>query len=462
MKSEISKAQLNILESMMHGVMVTDLSGHIIYCNPSNVKIFGYSKSESEGMSIRTLYEDQEQISYKNLYDKIKKEAPLHLNLYGVRKDNSRVWLHIRANIVHDDNGNSDGYVISLHVNEDIKQTKIKLEKNRAFAEAILETSVDSILSVSENGEIIRLNPATTELFGYKREELLGEKVDILIPPSFEDYAKTYIEKVEKKNGGKVSERGLEVSAMKKDGTEFPVEISLTEVTWDGQKIYTGIVKDLTRRRDLERRIIKIGNEERRRIGRDLHDGLGQMLTGIRLLSENLAEKLNEKNIPEAKGIKDIADMVQEADEYARELAHGMVLTELENKGFIEAVENLCKRTEKTAGLDCTFTIDDDLEIKDFDIALHLFRIIQEAVNNAVKHSNSGSVKIEITSNPQLKLTISDDGDNFVMNDDDSPGSGIQIMNYRAKLLGGHFEITRTNENNTKVKCDFPNFTMKA
>lgn len=459
MKSEVSGAQLDILESMMHGVMVTDLEGHVIYCNPSNVKIFGYSKSESKGMSIRTLYEDEGQVSYNTFYDKIKNEAPLHFNLYGVRKDDSRVWLHVRANIVNDDNGKPDGFVISLHVIEDIKQTKTKLEKNRAFAEAILETSVDAIISVNEKGEIIRLNPAATKLFEYKKEELLGKKIDILIPPSFEDYAKTYIEKV---SGDKISENGLEINAMKKDGTEFPVEISLTEVTWDGRKIYTAIIKDMSRQRELERRIIKIGNEERSRIGRDLHDGLGQMLTGIRLLSENMAVKLKDKNIPEAEEIEDIAQMVQEADECARELAHGMVLTEIESKGFIQAVQNLCKSTEKASDIDCTFTMDEDLEIKDFDIANHLFRIIQEAVNNTIKHSNSGSVKIEISSNPHLKMTITDDGDNFELNDDSFPGTGIQIMKHRVKLLGGHFGITRTNENKTQVKCDFPTLTMKA
>lgn len=463
MKSEITGTQFNILESMVHGVMVTDLKGHIIYCNPSNVKIFGYSKTEAEGMSIRTLYdENDDKIPFRDLYDEIENEAPLQLNWHGIRKDNSRVWLDIRANIVKSDDGEPDGCVISLHIIEDVKRTKTQLEKNRAFAEAILESSVDAILSVGENGDIIRLNDAATDLFGYNKEELIGKKVDMLIPPSFDDYAKMYMNKIKKKNGQKISEKGMEINAMKKDGSEFPVELSLAEVTWDGRKIYTAIVKDMTKRRDLERRIIEIGNEERRRIGRDLHDGLGQMLTGIRLLSENLASKLRDKNVPEADGIEDIAEMVREADEYARDLSHGMVVTELENKGFIHAIENLCDRTEKTTGISCTFSKEEQVDINDFDIALHLFRIIQEAVNNAVKHSEASKIEVEITSNPHLKLTVSDDGDDFEVADETFPGTGIQIMNYRAKVLGGHFEITRTDDDRTQVKCDFPNLEQKA
>lgn len=461
MKSEIAGTQFNILESMMHGVMVTDTKGHIIYSNPTHVKIFGYTKAEADGMSITTLYEDNNKLPFKNLYNKLKKDAPLQLNWHGIRKDDSRVWLDIRANIVKAEDGEPDGCVISLHIIEDKKQTKAQLEKNRAFAEAILETSVDAILSIGEDGKVIRLNAAATDLFGYDKDELVESSVDLLIPPSFDDYAKMYLERIKKKNGEKISEKGMEINAMKKDGTEFPVELSLAEVTWDGRKIYTAIIKDMTKRRELERRIIEVGNEERRSIGRDLHDGLGQMLTGIRLLSENMAEKLKGKNIPEADGVKEIAKMVREADEYARELAHGMVVTELENKGLFKAIENLCERTEKTAGLTCTFKKSEDLEINDFDIALHLFRIIQEAVNNALRHSDANTIEIELSINPHLRLAISDDGDDFDFDEEEFPGSGIQIMNYRAKLLGGHFEISRTDDNRTKVQCDFPTLEKK-
>lgn len=295
MKSEISGAQLKILESIVHGVMVTDLYGHIIYCNPATVKIFGYSKSESKGMSIRKLYDEDDTMPFRVLLEKIKDDAPFQLRWHGVRKDNSRVWLDIRADLINKENGEPEGCVISLHVIEDFKRTEYKLEKNKAFAEAILETSVDSILSVNDSGEIIRMNDAVTKLFGYLKEELIGRSVEMLIPPSYSEYIDVYLGKIQKHSGETVSVRGLEIEALKKSGTEFPVELSIAEVTWDGKKIYTAIVKDLTKRRELERRIIDIGNEERRRIGRDLHNGLGQMLTGIRLHSENMTRKLKKK-----------------------------------------------------------------------------------------------------------------------------------------------------------------------
>lgn len=372
MESDIIGSQLNILENMVNGGMVTDLEGHIIYCNLPVIRISGYTTTESKGMSVLTLHEEEDDEPYKNVYDKIRSNAPLQLNWHGIRKDSSRVWLDISANILKDDTGGSDGCVVSPHVIEDIKRTKLQLEKYKTFAEAIPETSVDTILSVNENGEIIRANTAVTDLFGYEQGELIGESIAVLIPPSLKEYAIRYLENIKKNIEKKISEKGIEINALKKDGTECPIELSVAEVTWDSRKIYTVIIKDMTNRRDLERRIIEIGKDERRGIGRQLQDGLGQMLTGNRLLSENLAEKLKEKNVSEADGVNEIAEMIWNADEYARDMSHGMVVAELENKGFIQAINSLCERTEKMTRFCCTFSKEEGAEIDDFDIALHL------------------------------------------------------------------------------------------
>lgn len=456
MEENISEKEFNILENIVHGVMYTDLRGHIIYWNPANVKIFGYDKSEAQGMSVRTLYDEDEKLPFRQLLEEVIKDAPLQVNWHGIRKNNSRVWLDIRANLLKAENGETDGCVISLHIIDEKIRTKSKLEKNRAFAEAILETSADAILSVDENGNIIRLNDAAVSLFGYEKEELIGRSVEILIPESYSEITEKYLQKIQKGNGQKISERGLEIETLKKDGTEFPSELSIAEVTWDGKKIYTAIIKDLTQRRELERSIIKIGSEERRKIGRELHDGVGQMLTGIRLLSETVAGKLKARNEVAADEVREIAEMVEEADDYVRDLSRGMVVTELESKGLLTAIESLCARTEKAVGIECAYSMDDKLEFEDLDIAMHLFRIIQEAVNNAVKHSGADNIEIELTINPHLAVIVEDDGEGFDVDDNSLSGTGLQIMKYRAKILGGHFEISRTDENKTRMKCDFP------
>lgn len=464
MQSSISKVpvgHINILESILHGIIVTDLQGHIIYSNPVSTKVFGYSKSESQGMSIRTLYDEDRKMPFREILSQIAKESPVHLCWHGLRKNGSRVWLDIRVNMVNGSDGQADSCVISLHVIDDLKQTEKKLEENRAFAETVLETSVDAIISIDEHGDILSFNRAATKMFGYNEQEVIGRRVDMLLAATQNKKINYYLQEIQKPAGKNISVNGFNTEAQKKDGNVFPVELSISEVTWGGSKIYTAIVKDLTRRRELERRIIEIGNEERRRIGRELHDGLGQMLTGIRLLSETMAMKLEANGVPGSDNVREIANMIRDADEQARDLAHGIVGHDLESKGFSHTIQSLCEKTQKATGINCTFTKDGDFEIKDFNIALHLLRIIQEAVNNAVKHAMADNIHVKVKRNPHISVIIEDDGVGFDFDDEQNHGAGIQIMNFRTELLEGHFELSRVDGSRTRILCEFPTLQQK-
>lgn len=253
-----------------------------------------------------------------------------------------------------------------------------------------------------------------------------------------------------------------ETEAVKKNGESFPVEISLNEVTWDGNKMYVAVIKDLTKRRKLEKQILQIGNEERKRIGSELHDGLGQLLTGIRLQTELVARKLTAKDVPGSAEVEEIARLLQNADEQNRLIARGMVAADIENKGLQNAIENLCKKLEKVTGINFSFLIPENLDIKDEEMSLNIFRIIQEAVNNAVKYSGATNIRIELNSNPHLLLKIEDDSIGFDYDDETNFGSGIPIMNYRANIMGGEFKIYRSGDNRTILKFKFPNMVIKG
>lgn len=458
MSSQIKIEEIKILESILHGIMVTDMQGHIIYCNPANVKIFGYNKSDIDGMSIRTLHDEDDNMTFRSLMNKIRDHKPILMRWHGIKKNGERVWLDIRASRIKGKSDESDSCVISLHKIDQLKDTELELSKNKAFAEAILDSTADAIISINEEGEIIQSNEAAVEMFGYSREELGNRNVKILLPLSDTYNVDYYLGKIRVKEGRKIPADKKETEGLRKDGNSFPVELSVSEVTWDGRKIYTAIIKDLTNRRKLERRILEISNEERKKIGSELHDGLGQMLTGIRLQTEYTARKLKANDDPGADEVREIADLLQDADEEARLIAKGMVATDIEQKGLSGAIKSLCEKIQKSSGVQCLSHLAGEIDnIQDHTIALNLFRIIQEAANNAVKHSGAKNIQIELSINPHLTLKVEDDGEGFEPDQEDAFGSGIPIMHHRARVLGGELSIQRKNEERTVLQCSFPN-----
>jgi two-component system, LuxR family, sensor kinase FixL len=332
-----------------------------------------------------------------------------------------------------------------------------RLEESEARLQAILESCNAGVITIDEKGIIQSFNSSAERIFGYRKQEVIGENVKLLMPyhhrEKHDDYIKDYLETNEQKIIGK----GREEHGLRKDGTIFPIHLSISEIKWKKNRIFSGIITDLTERKKLEQRILEISDEERRRIGHDLHDGLGQMLTGIRLVSENLARKLKANGIPGSDEVQEISEMAREADEYTRSLTQGMVQVELEKNGLSIALENLCKRADKMFGIQCIYMESGEIEIENHSMALNLFRIAQESINNAVKHGNAKNVTIRIgNSGTHLSLVIEDDGTGFDPQEVKRQGSGIQIMNYRAGIMGGILEIHRIEDDLTRVRCIIP------
>ena len=377
---------------------------------------------------------------------------------HGRQKNQNRVWLDIRAKILKDAESNSSFCIITICDIGKLKLTENRLKKNEALAQSILDSSVDAIITVNKKGDILSFNKTGAEMFGYDCDELIGKNVKILMPIPYRDDHDKYMKRYLEDGVDQILGKGRELQGLKKNGKVFPLELTISEVSWEGKKIYTGIIRDLTRRRELERQILEIAIEERRRIGRELHDGLGQMLTGIRMLSENLARKLNANGLPGAEEVKEISDMVKEADEYSNMLARGMSHIDLENKGLCDALRVLCSRVEKQSGVTCRFTESGETGVGNHTIALHLYRIAQEAINNAIKHGNPSQITVRLSSNPHhTSLTIEDDGIGLDHDGRNEAGMGINIMNHRAGIMGGILEIERVDNAVTKVSCLVPN-----
>src|SRR5580658_445967 len=169
--------------------------------------------------------------------------------------------------------------------------------------------------------------------------------------------------------------------------------------------------KEMQGRMLLEEEILSISEREQQRIGHDLHDSLCQHLTGVALAGEVLSEQLAAKSLPEVKAMNHIVGMIEGAIELTRTLARGLHPIELQGEGFMDALRELAATITEGFKTPCTFECERPVQIPEPGVATHLYRIVQEAITNAVKHSNAKSIVVRLESEADgLTLTISDDG----------------------------------------------------
>ena len=319
---------------------------------------------------------------------------------------------------------------------------------------AILDTTVDGVITIDEAGCIQSFNVAAQRIFGYTESEVVGKNVHILMPPPYRDEHDDYIENYLRTRIPRIIGIGREVTGRRKDGSNFPMDLAVSEVTLGGQTTFTGIIRDITLRRELETDILRIGDEERRRIGQDLHDELGQMLTGIGLMSQSVARRLAERDAPETSDANQITQFIREADEYARTLARGLVPVELDGNGLPAALTRLASNASTLFGIHCTFHSSPDVERIGAQHGMHLYRIAQEALSNAARHGKAEHVRVELAvSENRIRLRVEDDGNGFESEWDKKGGSGVRIMKYRANIIGGSLDITESASGGTIVGC---------
>jgi two-component system CheB/CheR fusion protein len=204
----------------------------------------------------------------------------------------------------------------------------------------------------------------------------------------------------------------------------------------------------------LEQEILAISEREQRRLGQDLHDDLCQQLAGIEFLSQRLASDLAPESPAGAAQAKEIAQMVQRAMTQTRELARGLSPVRLEAEGLAEALRELAAGTRKVFGCDCRFRCDPPVHVSDHNIAIHLYRIAQEAVNNALKHARARRIEVSLTANGRsVRLAVNDDGVGIPRRRPHPKGIGLRIMRYRAEVIGGALLVQRNPQGGTSVVC---------
>jgi two-component system, LuxR family, sensor kinase FixL len=453
---EVNAKFAAIVESSSDAIIGQKLDGTIVTWNKGAEHIFGYTAEEACGRSVSMLAPPELGDETTRIIQSIRRGETVHtFETERVRKDGTRIHVSLTVSPIMDSTGRIVG---ASRISRDIthrKQMEQALRESEAKARGILDTAVDAIITIDAGGIIESFNRAAERLFGYAPREVIGQNVRLLMPEPDRGQHDGYLRNYLATGRAKIIGIGREVVAQRKDGMLFPADLAVSEVRVGNRVLFTGIVRDITERKRLEQEILEISDREKRRIGQDLHDSLGQLLTGIGFKSKSLENKISAKGIPEADGARQIADLVTQAISQARGLARGLQPVEPRPAGLMSALEELALTMHNLFKVTCIFKCEQAVKVSDPAAATHLYRIAQEACNNAIKHGHAGQVIIELQRRDDaVTLTIRDDGEGFCEPAPGAPrGMGLQIMRYRAAMVGGSISIRRNEAGGTIVQC---------
>jgi PAS domain S-box-containing protein len=325
------------------------------------------------------------------------------------------------------------------------RQAEDALRKENAFTNALFNASGAVIIVLDTEGRIIRFNPAAEEVTGLSSVDTIGHAPWDLFVPRDERAAERRI--FRRLTAGAPSS-AHEGNIFTKDGERRVISWSNTSISsGDGRVAYvimSGI--DVTETKRLEADVLNVAEEEQSRFGHDLHDGLGQHLTGIEFMSHVLQQKLASRSAPEASEMEEIARLIREAIGHTRDLARGLSPVLLQSKGLAVALQDLADSTTRhMRGVRCSCQTAPDLHPVGNEKAIHLYRIAQEAVANAAKHGRATEILISIRElENHLQLSIEDNGRGFPEGPPGGTGGmGLRVMHYRAGIIGGTLDIAQ-------------------
>jgi signal transduction histidine kinase len=235
------------------------------------------------------------------------------------------------------------------------------------------------------------------------------------------------------------------------------LEIRVQQRTAELKAAYGKLQNSIVERKRLETELLEITEKERRRIALDLHDDLGQKLSGIALMTKGLELKLAKQKAAEVQDVSKIHLLIQQTMNHASDLAHDLATLEFAQRDLPAALDDLAARARELFSISCRFKPDGETPALESGVVSQLYKIAQEAVTNAIKHGKAKRVSIGLANgDDKLTLTIQNDGLPFPDLHSHSTGMGLRIMNYRASLIGSILDIRAKGNNGTIVTCSVP------
>ncbi len=338
------------------------------------------------------------------------------------------------------------------------KRTEVALRESEEQYRRLFEESRDAVILTTPDGEIVDANEAAEALYGYSRNEMLSlDAAELYADPA--ERSHRIVPALEEASSSLI----LEAEMRHREGHTFLASASVT-VHRDEQgqpEMIQALVRDITERRRLQQEVLRVQEQERRRLGQDLHDGIASQLTGATLKLNLLARKTDDKAVVE--DVQEVQKIIEESAEEVRRLSHGLNPGGLSEGDLPAALQGLASSTEGVhfEGLPEFDTpngpgteAEHPSSASSDGPPTHLYRIAQEAVANAQRHGHAQHIEIRLGSKEgHLVLEVEDDGKGFDPTEIEDEGLGLRSMRHRAELLGAELDVDSAPGEGTLIRC---------
>lgn len=368
----------------------------------------------------------------------------------------------------------SDGLSIFIRDISERMKSEQALKYSEETRRLIINSSLDAIVCIDDQGFITVWNPQAEKIFGWKEDEIKGMKLtDTIIP---ERYQKSHIAGLQyyKQTGkGPVLNRLMEISALNREGREFPIEMAIIPIRQTGEEIFCAFIRDITERKKAEESLKQsyedirqlashlqvIREEERAGIAREIHDELGQQLTGLKMDMFWVTKKIGNYHDEQVEAkLNSTVSLLDKAVKTIRRISTNLHPSILDDLGLIPAIDWYCQEFTKRYGIPVAFQ--SNIQVNNFahPVVIALFRITQESLTNIARHAEASSIHILFDQEEQIiTLTIEDNGKGFEANKKTENRSlGLIGMRERTLMIGGEFDIESNPGKGTKLMIRVP------
>ena len=363
-----------------------------------------------------------------------------------------------------------------------------RMQRKEALTEALnsandryqhtVDSVMDAIVAVDERMTIVLFNPAAELMFGRREEDTLGQPLDILIPAHLRKRHEAHVENFTAPEHALprtvVPQR--DIVGLRSDGTVFPIESTFSKSVVDGHLQMTAVLRDASEKfkadqelreanrqlRELSNSLTNVREQERTRISRELHDDLGQQLTGLKLSLSWLGNRIKDGRETAAQNVDDMRHQLDAAIVSVRRIAAELRPRVLDDLDFAEALTWQTREFTRHSGLEVTLDLQAGELVKNNDLATALFRIVQEALTNVVRHAAATQVTVSLTTqDDRLALCIRDNGAGFDRVERSS-GVGLVGMRERCLAIGGEFRLDSQAGQGTTLTVSVPLASLRA
>jgi len=452
-----------LFESAPIGIALHDSAGRFVHVNAAYQRMVGYSESDLRQLTVMQITHPDDVGEGRRLFDDLRegKRDGYQREKRYLRRDGQVVWAQTSASTLRNAGGE---FVYIISMVEDITDRRMvlqALQESERKLRLIAENTRDVIFAFDMERRPVYVNQAVSELSGYTFAELQQHP--------FLDWVQS------EDRGGMLEHWKALYEGQAQSEVEFRMITRSGEVKWcssswgplldeSGRQIgVQGHVRDISERKQLEREVLESTANERRRIGHELHDGLGQYLAGIAFRAKAFEQTLGRAGTPFDREAGELVSLISNAISQTRSLARGLDPVDVETIGLPAALQNLASETRKFFDVGCQFNCPDTRLALDSQTALSLYRIVQEAIHNAIRHGEASQIEIGFERRTDhLVLRVHDDGVGFEVGQANASGMGLRVMQYRARSIGGNLEILSQRNQGTQIRCEVPLREMRS